>query len=157
MREIRFFVMHHCRTVSEYKFQFSWDRATTHRLVIEVQGTGRYKMIDVEDNGIPQRMNEFENIEDELEHLVESVMNSDDDGQVEQKTKDLKCYFCERLFFDVNGLKQHCQQSHAKAQGYLYQCDQCPHKFRRSQQLVTHINAQHVRTDNQPRDELMPW
>jgi len=158
MEEIRAFVMGKCHRVGTKKFVFSWTRALRNRYVIEAEGTGRYKMIDGEDHGIPQRMNEFKSMEDELEHLVEAVMQCDATSPFNDKVKDLKCYFCERLFFDVSGLKQHCERSHAKAQGYLYQCEQCPHKFRRKQQLESHHKFEHEDMwDSHDTKEVAEW
>jgi len=85
----------------------------------------------------------FKTMEEELEDVVESAMQGKSTKQFHQKMKDLKCYFCDRLFWDLRGLKQHCMQSHAKAEGYLYHCGRCTHKVKSKAQMEKHIKYSH--------------
>ena len=57
--------------------------------------------------------------------------------------KNMKCFYCDKLFYNERGLRQHCMQSHYKALGYSYKCDQCTHKFKTKDVLEHHMNDMH--------------
>lgn len=130
--------------VDAYQFGCSWERALSHQLVVPMdEEEEQFRIPDAEDNGVPMRVNTFGNMDDELEHLVESAMHSESNKDFHEKMKDLKCYFCEKLFFDARALKQHCSNAHPLAQGFLYQCTQCTHKSRNAMQHKKHVQYTH--------------
>merc|ERR1712096_228374 len=96
--------------------------------------------MDMEDIGIPDRVECDDTMVDELEKVAANLQRN----SKEFAAKDLKCYYCNRLFYNDRGMRQHCMQSHYEAFGYAHKCNDCTHKFKKESQLEHHKKYLHA-------------
>ena len=98
---------------------------------------------DDEFSGIPERISCWKSMDDELEYIADVAAHSKNNKEFHSNLKEIKCFFCSKLFYDLRGLRQHCTQSHYQAFGYLFKCPLCTHKFKKRAALDDHVHFNH--------------
>lgn len=92
--------------------------------------------------GIPDKV-KVDNVWDEICEIENISEIRSSQQQNEFNVKDVKCFYCSRLFYNSRGLKQHCMQSHYKAFGYSFKCGQCQRVFRSEETMQDHAISYH--------------
>ena len=132
------FVLSECRRFTISKFRFALNGLLRLKLVSTMNGKIKIPD-DIEDCGAPERVCSWRSMEDELECIADMAV----DGRHHTESKNIKCFFCSKAFYDRRGLKQHCMQSHHRAFGLLFKCSRCTHKFRTEDALTEHMHDAH--------------
>ena len=146
------YVMTKYPSVTVSKFRFALGNAIRLKLVNVIfaencirrtrrsSGDAKITIPDEEDCGIPDRVHLTKNgMDEELKRVANNLHRKSKVFAV----KDLKCFYCNKLFFNGRGLRQHCMQSHYKAFGYSFKCDVCIHKFKTWHGLEYHKRMLH--------------
>ena len=113
------------------KFRFALNHAVSLRLVQINKETMKISIgDDFEEVAHPERITTWNDAEPDKNH----------------QKKDLKCFFCKKLFYDNRGLRQHLLQTHYQAMGYRFKCtnNNCTYKFKTKRELTIHIESLHV-------------
>ena len=85
----------------------------------------------------------WDEIYNNLDDIVNGTVMIPSNSKTSPCNKNIKCFYCNKLFEKQRGLRQHCMQFHYKAFGYGHKCDQCTHKYKTKQALHYHISNNH--------------